>query len=131
MSQENVEIVRSLMAAYNRRDLEAVRALNHPDVEVDWSASRGLEAGVYRGREEMTPPLQLLQTFQTVQIEPERFIASGEAVVVPNVTRLRGRDGVETVARSALVYELRDGLVSRLCLYQDTREALEAVGLSE
>ena len=110
MSQENVEVVRRLIAAYNRRDLETVRMLNHPDVEVDWSTSRGLEAGVYRGRDKATPALNLLETFEEVHVEPERFIACGEAVVVPNVTRLRGRDGVETVARSASVYELRHGL---------------------
>ena len=82
--QENVEVVRRSVAAYNRSDLEALGELNHPDVEVDWSASRGLEAGVYRGREEVTRFHQsFLDTFQG------------------------------------------------LCLYQETREALEAAALRE
>ncbi len=129
MSQENVEVVRRAIAAYNRRDFEAIRDLNHPDVQVDWSASRGLAAGVYQGQEEVMRFYQdFLGTFEEVQIEPERFIESGDSVVVPNSAQIRGRDGIEVVARSAIVFEIRGGLVARICLYQDTHEALEATG---
>ena len=72
-----------------------------------------------------------LGTFQDVVIEPDRFIESGDSVVVPNSAQIRGRDGIETVARSALVFEVRSGHLARICLYQETREALEAVGLPE
>ena len=126
-----VEIVRAAIDVFNRRDLETWAALSHPDVEVDWSASRGLEAGVYRGREETASFLRTFETFESVIVEPERFIDAGESVVVPNTSRFQGRDGIETVARSALVYDLRKGRVARICLYQDTAEALEAVGLRE
>jgi ketosteroid isomerase-like protein len=132
MSQENVEIVRRAIAAYNRRDFEAMRALNHPDVQLDWSASRGLEAGVYQGQEEVLRFYQnFLETFEEVNIEPDRFIESGESVVVPNSAQIRGRDGIETVARSALVFEVRSGRLARVCLHQETHEALEAAGLRE
>jgi hypothetical protein len=43
MSQEDVELVQRQIEAYNRRDFDALRALNHAEVEVDWSAARGLE----------------------------------------------------------------------------------------
>jgi ketosteroid isomerase-like protein len=49
MSQENVEIAREALSAMNGRDFDALRDLFSPDVEMDWSASRGLDAGVYRG----------------------------------------------------------------------------------
>jgi ketosteroid isomerase-like protein len=124
--------VRRAIAAYNRRDFEAMRALNHPDIELDWSASRGLEAGVYKGWGEVMRFYQnFLGTFQDVDIEPERFIESGDLVVVPNTAQLRGRDGIETVARSALIFEVRSGRLARICLYQETREALEAAELRE
>ena len=132
MSQENVELVRSAIAAYNQRDFEAMRALNQPDVQVDWSASRGLEAGVYQGWEEVMRLYQsFFEMFEEVTLEPERFIESGDSVVVPNSARVRGRDGIQTVARSTFVFEVRGGRVARVCLYQETHEALEAVGLSE
>ena len=132
MSQETVEIVQRAIAAYNRRDFAAMRALNHPDLELDWSASRGLQAGVYQGWEEVMGMYEnFLSTFKEVVVEPDRFIESGDLVVVPNSAQMRGRDGIETDARSAIVFEVRSGRVARICLYQETREALEAAGLSE
>jgi ketosteroid isomerase-like protein len=131
MSQENVEVVRAVIDAFNRRDLEAWQALSHPDVETDWSASNGLEAGIYRGREETDRFWRTFETFESVTTEPERFIEAGDFVVVPNTARFQGRDGIETVARSTVVYELHGGRVARVVLYQDTAEALEAAGLSE
>jgi ketosteroid isomerase-like protein len=128
MSQENVEIVERSIAAYNRRDFEALRELSHHQMELDWSASRGLGAGVYRGVEEVHRFYQdFLDVFEHVNIQPNRFINSSDSVVVLNTAYVRGRDGIETVARSALLFELRGGLVARICLYQGMREALEAV----
>ena len=132
MSQENIEVVRRGIAAYNLRDFEAIRALSHPDVQLDWSASRGLEAGVYEGVEAAMGFYEnFLDTFEEIDIQPDRFIESGDSVVVPNTARTRGRDGIETIARSAFVFELRGGLITRICLYQETQEALEATGLGE
>ena len=106
MSKESVEIVKHSLDAYNRRDFDAIRALSDPDLEVDWSASRGLEAGVYRGVEEVVGFYRtFLDTFENVEIEAERFIASGAFVVVPNTSHLRGRDGIATAARSAFLFE--------------------------
>jgi ketosteroid isomerase-like protein len=114
MSEENVEIVQRSLDAYNRRDFEAVRAISDPELEVDWSASRGLEVGVYRGVEDVLRFYRtFLDTFERVEIEPERFIESGDSVVVPNTAHIRGRDGIETVARSAFVFEICAGLPNR------------------
>ena len=44
MSQENVELVNRLIAAWNRRDLEAILALTDPDIAA--SASRLYEEGL-------------------------------------------------------------------------------------
>jgi ketosteroid isomerase-like protein len=132
MTEQNVELVRRAIDAYNRRDFETMERLNHSDIELDWSASRGLQAGVYHGWEEVRRFYDnFLDTFEKVKMDPERFIESGDSVVVPNSALMRGRDGIETVARSALVFELRDGQVARICLYQETGEALEAAGMRE
>jgi ketosteroid isomerase-like protein len=132
MSQENVDLVRRSIDAYNRRDLETIETLNHPDVELDWSASRGLQAGVYHGWEEVRGFYDtFLETFEEVKVHPERFIDSSDSVVVPNSAQIRGRDGIETTARSALVFELHGGRIARICLYQETGEALEAAGVKE
>ena len=131
MSHENVEIVRAAIDAFNRRDLQSWESLSVSDVEVDWSASYGLEAGTYRGREGVESFIRTFETFESVVVQPDRFIETGDLVVVPNTARMRGRDGIETSARSTFLYELRGGCIARICLYQDTAEALEAAGLSE
>jgi ketosteroid isomerase-like protein len=132
MSNENVEIVTRSIEAYNRRDFEAMRAISDPEIEVDWSASMGLEAGIYRGVEEVMRFYEnFLGTFDEVDLAPDRFMESGDSVVVPNTANIRGRDGIETVARSTLVFDLRSGLIISIRLYQETRDALEAVGLEE
>jgi ketosteroid isomerase-like protein len=132
MSDESLDVVRRAIDAYNRRDFEAIRALNHPDVEVDWSASRGLAAGIYRGSDEVIDFMRdFLEMFEDVRMEPHRYVEAGDLVVVPNTTRIRGRDGIETVARSALFFELREGRVTQIRLYQETSEALDAAGLTE
>ena len=128
MSDASIEVVRRALDAFNRRDLEAIRGLHHPDVRVDWSASRGLEAGVYAGLSELVKFFQtFFDMFDRIRIEPEGFIEREESIVVPNSAYVRGRGGIETVARSAFVFEVRDGQVVSLCLYQETWQALQAL----
>jgi ketosteroid isomerase-like protein len=130
MSQENVELARQCLDAYNRRDIEVLRALNDPGVEVDWTASRGVEAGVYKGFDAvMRFYAGYFDAFEEIVIEPERFIEAGESVVVPNVARVRGREGIEVIARSALLMTFRAHTLTRIRLYQETQQALDAVGL--
>jgi ketosteroid isomerase-like protein len=132
MSQENVEIVRQSLDAYSQRDLDALRALNDPDMVLDWSASRGWLAGVYRGFDEALRFYDgYFEAFDEILIKPERFIDAGDSVVVPNVAHQRGRDGIEVSARSTLVFTIRNRKITRLCLYQETEQALKAVGLAE
>jgi ketosteroid isomerase-like protein len=130
MSQENVEIARQAIDAYTRRDLEGVRRLADPDIELDWSASLGWLADVYRGVEETLRFYEgYFEAFDEIVIEPDRFIDAGESVVVPNVAHQKGRDGIEVSARSTLVFTVRNHRLIRVCLYQETDQALRAVGL--
>jgi ketosteroid isomerase-like protein len=132
MSQENVEIVRRCIEAWNRRDLDdALRDLD-PDAEVDWSESSGIQGGIYRGVGEIRRFWEeWLDLFEEIDVRPEAFIDAGEQVVVPNRTYLRGRDGIEVQAYSTSVWTLRDSKLVRHRLYQAKEAALDAVGLSE
>lgn len=128
-----MEQVRRGLEAFSRRDIKTLRELADPDLELDWSASRGALAGVYRGFEDALLHFygEWYATFDMTVIEPECFIQTNDSIVVPNVARMRGRDGIEVSARSAFVYTVRGGKFTRICLYQDTEEALKAVGLEE
>jgi ketosteroid isomerase-like protein len=132
MSQENVEIVRKAIEAPNRRDVAMARALWHTEAEVDWSRSLGPLKGVYRGREEVeTFQDEFWSMFEKVELEAHGFMQAGSDVVVPNTAHLRGRDGMEVIARSAFVYTVEGGRITRLQMFQGSDEALEAAGLWE
>jgi ketosteroid isomerase-like protein len=44
---------------------------------------------------------------------------------------MRGRDGIEVTARSTFVYTVENGQITRIRMFQERAEALEAAGLSE
>jgi ketosteroid isomerase-like protein len=134
MSQENVEIVRRGFDAYNRGDLDGLLERWAPDAVVDWSRSRGFDAGVFRGHDAIRAHWQrLLESFDEVRIElvePIEEVEDG-LLVVENLGYLRGRDGIEVQTRSALLITIRDGQTASFTLYQTKQEALEAAGLTE
>jgi ketosteroid isomerase-like protein len=133
MSQENVEIVRRSTEAYSRGDLDETLESWAPDAVLDWSNSRGLEAAVVRGRGEIRAYLErFIETFEEVRIELEDILEVEEGVLIAeNLAHVRGRDGIETTARSAWLITLRNGQQTSLTLYQSKADALEAAGLSE
>jgi ketosteroid isomerase-like protein len=131
MSQENVEVVRRALDAFCERDLEQVTRYWDPEIEIDWSRSPGVEAGVYRGLEPARGFVStFLETFDRIVIVPYDVVAYGDHVVVPHRVRLSGRDGITVEARGVLVHTLRDGRVIGLTMYRERDEALKAVGLA-
>jgi uncharacterized protein len=132
VSRKNVEIVREVLDAYSRRDVETLRRFHSDDVELDWSASEGWLAGIYRGREEILSFFaDYFETWEQIVIEAESYTPVGDRVVVPNIAYQRGRDGIQVTTRATFVYRVCDGRVTRICLYQDQEQALKAVGLQE
>src|SRR5271155_1765626 len=117
MSQENVAIVERALQAYARRDVEALRAEADPDIELDWSASRGWLAAVYRGIDDaLRFYAGYFEAFEEIVIVPDRFVETGDSVIVPNVAHQRGRDGIAVSARSTLVFTLSSGRITRIRL---------------
>jgi len=132
MSQKNVDIVKRSLEAFTQRDVATLRALNDADLELDWSASIGIEARVYRGIDDALLFYRgYFEAFESIVFDELDFIDAGESVVVPNMSRSRGRDGIEVFARSAFVFTIHGRKIVRLRLFQGTAQALEAVGLAE
>jgi ketosteroid isomerase-like protein len=131
MSEETVETVRPHNEAWNRRDLTTWLGTFSSDAEIDWSRSRGPLKGVYRGPAELEVFWDAFwSTFKDVQVEMHRFMEVGSEVVVPNTAHVQGRQGIEVVARSTFVFTVENGKTTRLRLFQERAEALEAAGLS-
>jgi len=132
MSQENVEVVRRHVEAWNGCDLTTWLDTFRSDAEIDWSRSRGPHKGVYRGHGEREVFWDAFwSTFEDIRLEVHGFTEVGSEVVVPNTAHMRGRQGIEVIARSTLVFTVENGRITRERLFQERTDALEAVGLSE
>jgi SnoaL-like domain len=83
MSQENVEIVKFLVAAFADRDLDAAARVLHPEVEIHPAIVGGPEGVVYRGlngnRQFWTDVDAALSEFR---IDPEEFRDLGDRILV-------------------------------------------------
>lgn len=112
------------MDVFARRDVKAMREINDPEVEVDWSASAGVEARVYRGFDSVLRFYTgYFEAFTGIVWEELSFIEAGEYIVVPNMSRSWGRDGIEVFARSTLVFTVRARKITRICLCQEQDKA--------
>ena len=131
MSQENVEIVRAALTGLNRGDLEAAFTHAAPDAEVDLSRAVGLDRSVYGLDQFRRISEEFAKSWDSVRYEADEYLDAGEHVVTPFTNHLLGRDGIEVQARGTWLWTIREGVIVRLCLYQERQEALEAAGLSE
>jgi ketosteroid isomerase-like protein len=131
MSQENVELVKAVLDAYNREDWTAVFRDIPPDAELDMSRAVGPIQGVFKPEQVRRVLVDFRENWESVRIEPHEFIGAGDLVVVPWTMHVKGRDGIEAAARVAVVWTVRDGVIQGASLYQERQDALEAVGLSE
>lgn len=136
MSGENVEVVRQIYAAAQRRDNAGVHSLWEPAIE--WDASRtergGMAGRVAHGRDDVQAWLrQWYSAWENVQDELEELIdCGGDEVLSVMTQRGRGRgSGVEVADRIAAVWVIRGGLVAKVTWFPTREQALEAAGLSE
>jgi ketosteroid isomerase-like protein len=129
-SEENVELARAALDAFNRGDLEWLLERIDDDFGFDWTRSRDPLAGIYRGRDGVTEFLrEQWETFESFHIEATDSIDGGHQVVVPHTVHARGRNGIEVSAEANHVFTVEpDGRVSRVTMYQELGEALAATG---
>ena len=132
MSQENVEIVKANIDAYNREDWDAFIFKDAaPGFELDFSRAVGPWRGVFGLDQIRRVTAEYLETWESARLEPHEFIEAGDLVVVPGTQHVKGRGGIEVVARGAYVWTIRNGAIERMVMYQEKEDALEDLGLSE
>jgi ketosteroid isomerase-like protein len=138
MSQENVEAVRRLFAAFQgvdvgnlERRLDEVREVFDPEVEWVAAPHSLLASEEYRGYDGVRRFwTQFLSAWDEYGVHVEELIDVGDQVVA--VLQLSGRTSELEVdeARSSLI-TLRDGRIVRIEPFASKAEALEAVGLQK
>jgi ketosteroid isomerase-like protein len=131
MSQENVEIVRAAIDAFNRGDVDAAFKDVIPDFEYDQTRAVGMDRGVFDLEGFRSLLVTFTDSWESFAIDADELIDAEESVVMPFTNVARGRDGIEVQARGTWVWTIHDGSIVRACLYQDRQEALEAAGLQE
>jgi ketosteroid isomerase-like protein len=131
MSQENVEVVKAALAAWNTGDMDGVRALLDPDAVLHppegWP-----EPGPYVGEEAvMREWFQVREAWKADAVEPvSDFIHAADRVVVRVIWRTAGH-GPEPKIELSIAYTMREGRMFRTEYFWDHAEALQAAGLAE
>ena len=126
MTQENVALVRRLLECFIAGEVlwdaldEAVEIHDH-DI-LDAGEYRG-HAGVMRWVEDWGAGLPV------VSFDLQELIDAGDLVVAVILLKARGRDSsVDVERQDAIVYQLRNGRVTRFDYYNSRQQALDAVG---
>ena len=136
MSEENVELARRMVDAWNRRDLEAMLALSDPDVEFVNSPT-AVEPGTRRGFDEMravarTQWEMLLDGRQEI----ERIYDRGdEIILLVRLSRRMPESEARIEDRGLASFKFRNGKLTRTQVLgfgaTEVQEALRAAGLEE
>ena len=135
MSRENVDVVRRVVEAFNRRDWAAWNSLYHPDAE--WFDPPEVPgSAVHRGRPAIRQYFDELLEIAAedgfnVEVDALEDVG-GDRVLIRGRTVLVARgSGIPIDANVFQLVDLRDGRVRRVRNFRSNQEALEAVGLSE
>jgi ketosteroid isomerase-like protein len=134
VSQENLDNVGELVAAFNRGDADAFVALCRPDVEWEDAIFWSVTPRTFRGREEVREWFaQVREPWEDIQIATEDIIEAGDdTLVVPSRVTGRGRgSGAETELLGWQVMSFADGKTATRKVFRSRDEALEAAGLSK
>ena len=131
MSQENVELVRSILAAWKRGDYSATEWA-HP--EIDWVIADGPIVGSWSGMAGMAEASRdFLGAWEEVRLEAEDYQELDDGRVLALIHQgARGKTSrLEVGAKSAGVFHVRNGKVTRIVFYFDRERALADLGVSE
>ena len=133
MSQQNVEIVKRGIDAFNRRDVNVLADLTTTDFEWFPALPGTVEGGGYRGREGIeTYFAEIRDTWEGLSVFGDELRDLGDTVLVLGRTEGRGRaSSVQVDAQLGIVYDVRQAKISRARAFLDHGEASRAAGLAE
>ncbi len=132
MSQDDLQVVRDLMKAFNARDGGAI---SHYAEDVEYrliGGFSGMAGQTLRGREAVLRFAQELIENLQARFEVERlFEADGRVVLIASTLGAGDASGVAVEWRWGQIYTFRDGKISEVDNYWEAEEALAAVGQSQ
>jgi ketosteroid isomerase-like protein len=131
MSEEDLDAVRTLFAAFADRDIEAAAKVLDERVEIRPGIVGGPEGETYRGPEGMGQFwADIDAAWAEFQILPEEFRELDAAILVLGRAFARGHaSGVALDQGAAWIATLRNGLIVEFRSFSSPAEALDAAGL--
>jgi ketosteroid isomerase-like protein len=127
MSQEDVRTIRGLYDAFGRKDLPAIFAILHPQVEFYQSALLPW-GGVYRGQEEATRFFTTLVEHVESRVDIDDIIDAGEHIVAVGHSRGRVKASGNAFEVAVVhVWTMRQGKALRFENYLDIPTMLRAL----
>jgi len=132
VSRENIGLVRRLVDAFNERDAEEFAQVTTDDFE--WSTSvMAVEGEIFLGREGIeTYFSRMRDAWDEFKAEIDSYRDLGERVLISGQIEARGRgSGAPVAAPLDILYDFRDGRISRMSSFLDHDEAMRAAGLAE
>jgi len=132
VSGANVEAVKRLTSAFNRRDLDAFSELTTPDVEWLPVFAARVEGDAFRGRAGIEAFLaEVADTWEQFRPVPEDYRDLGDRVLALGRLETRGRgSGVPVQSPWGGVFDFRGGLVVRIRTFLNHDEANRAADAS-
>ena len=134
MSEENLDLVRSIYAPWRGGDFSSVEWA-HPEIEFVIVA--GPASGSWKGLPAMAEAwrsfLSIWEDYRT-EVEEYRPLDDERVLVLLRVVgrgKASGMELGEMRTKAANLFHVRDGKVTRLVLYQDRERGLAELGLSE
>ncbi len=136
MSQENVEIVEQLIAAWNRRDLQEILSLTDPEVEYV-NGPQAIEPGTRYGHPGLTEVFR--KQWEGLGADARQHLDrthpdGAQVITTGRMSRRLPGSSAQIENRNVLRWTFRDGRLIRLELLgagSGFTGALEAVGLEE
>src|SRR6266705_1421343 len=131
MSQENVEIVRKAIEAWNQREADLLLSYAAPEIEWMPSGPAAVERAVYRCHDEVASAYAALwESWDLFRFEGSQVRDLGDSVLWLGRVKMRGSTShVEIDQEFAAHWILRDGKLIRIQAFLSWREDLKAVGL--
>ena len=131
---ERLDLVRSIFAAWERGDFSSAEWTH---VEVEFVFAGGPDPGSWTGLAGMAEGMRSwMSAWSDVRVEADEYRElDAERVLVLSHNVVRGKaSGLElgqTENKTANVFHVRDGKVSRLVIYLDRSRALADLGLED
>ena len=126
------EILKQVYAALNRNDISGFLKFFDPNIErIEFEGSPS--GGVYRGYEGFKAHvIKGRSTWAEGSCTPERFIISGDKVVVDVHVHVRQKDKVDWIdGRVADGFAFKNGKITQMNSYFELKDALKWAGVEE